>query len=79
MSVNHNDQQLAEIMLGEVPLDYKRYPDGSLVVIASSGRKIRYSPEAIAVAQVKAPAKPVSKSPTKSPVQRAPKTSANKG
>lgn len=39
--------RIAAVLVGGQPLDCKAYPDGSLVVIAPTGQKCRFSPEQV--------------------------------
>ena len=60
-------------LVGGQPLSYQSYPDGSLVVIAPNGQKMRFTPEQVAAAletaagRAKRPAKPAQAPPAKKP------------
>jgi hypothetical protein len=39
--------QIATALVGGTPLSFKPYPDGSLIVIAPSGQKHKFTPEQV--------------------------------
>ena len=43
MSLKPDYENIAEILTGGHPLDFKAYPDGTLVVIAHDGKKHRFT------------------------------------
>ena len=50
MNLQPIDARTAAALVGGLPLSYKSYPDGSLVVIAPSGQKMHFTPEQVAAA-----------------------------
>lgn len=39
--------QIATELVGGIPLSFKPYPDGSLIVIAPNGQKLKFTPEQV--------------------------------
>lgn len=48
-----DNHEIAASLAGGEPLDFKRYPDGRLVVIAPSGQKLRFTARQVAAAAAK--------------------------
>ena len=67
MSQNSNFKAIAEKLVNGNPLAFKNYPDGSLVVIAPTGQKFKFTPAQVQEAQeeLKPKPKPKPKSTTK--------------
>lgn len=51
MSNTQDQAAIAQALVNGDPLSYKFYPDGSLVVIAPSGQKLRFTPEQVGAAE----------------------------
>jgi hypothetical protein len=57
---NTDYAKIAAALVGGTPLDFKAYPDGSLVVIAPSGQKYRFTPQEVLSVLPKPAPKPTS-------------------
>jgi len=70
MSNTQDHAAIAQILVKGVPLSYKFYPDGSLVVIALSGQKLRFTAEQVRAAEkaLKTPARRRSSPPKSSTI-----------
>ena len=47
MTTPFDDAKIAAALVDGIPLDFKTYPDGSLVVIAPSGQKCQFTPQQV--------------------------------
>ncbi|MDY6846975.1 MAG: hypothetical protein SVP52_07555 [Chloroflexota bacterium] len=70
MSQNINFKAIAEKLVNGKPLAFKNYPDGSLVVIAPTGQKFKFTPEQVQEAQEQLKPKPKPKSKPKSTTKK---------
>jgi len=53
MPTKPDTHTIAASLAGGEPLDFKRYPDGGVVVIAPNGQKLRFSARQVAAAAAK--------------------------
>jgi hypothetical protein len=65
--------KIAAALVGGTPLDFKAYPDGSLVVIAPNGQKIKFTPAEVQAAYSQAKPQTKTKVPPNPPTKRTPK------
>ena len=77
MSNTQDHAAIAQALVKGIPLSYKFYPDGSLVVIASSEQKLQFTTEQVRAAEkaLETPSKVKSSAPRgRKRAQTAPKT-----
>jgi hypothetical protein len=65
--------KIAAFLVGGTPLDFKAYPDGSLVVIAPNGQKIKFTPAEVQAAYSQANPQTKTKVPSNPTTKRTPK------
>ena len=68
-----DDKSLSACLVSGDPIDFKRYPDGSMVVIAANGQKFRFSPAQVDQALQSLKPKPKSTSASRPNSQPPPK------
>lgn len=68
-----DDPKIANFLVGGTPLDFKAYPDGSLVVIAPNGQKFKFTLAEVQAAYPKTNPQTETKVPSNLPTKRAPK------
>jgi hypothetical protein len=65
--------KIAAFLVSGTPLDFKAYPDGSLVVIAPTGQKFKFTPAEVQAAHPKAKPQTKTKMSSNAPTKSAPK------